>query len=76
MIRATLLLTAFLAAAPVYAGGPVIEDTAEPVPQTRLSPGEKIAIAAGLLLIIGLVAGGGGDNVCNGQDDTPTEPGC
>lgn len=74
-MKRLLLLTAFLAATPVYAGGPVIEDTAEPVPQTRLSPGEKIAIAAGLLLIIGLVAGGG-DNVCNGPDDTPTEPGC
>lgn len=68
-----------LLAAPAHAGGPVlaIEDTAEPVAQTHLSPGEKIGLAVLGLIIIGALAGGGGSDVCNDGGEEPSpEPGC
>lgn len=78
-LKATALTAAIMTAIAGHAlaGGPVIiEDTAEAAPAPKLSPGEKIAIAAGLLLIVGILAGGGGggDVLCNG-DEGPADPG-
>ena len=52
-------------AIPVNAGGPVIiEDPEEGAPVALLSPGEKIALAAGILLVGALLLGGGGSDDC------------
>ena len=74
------LLTALtLAATPVAAGGPVlIEDRydTESEAAPKLTAGEKLAIAAGLLLVIALASGGGSGSVCNGDEQPTPEPGC
>ena len=72
----TLLIALTLAASPVAAGGPVIiEDAYEAEPAPKLTAGEKLAIAAGLLFVIALASGGSPD-ICQGPDDQPTpEPG-
>lgn len=78
-MKLTTLLIAALLAVPAHAGGPVlaIEDTAEPVAQAHLSPGEKIGLAVLGLIIIGALAGGGGSDVCNDGGEEPSpEPGC
>ena len=69
-----LLLTALLLATnPAIAGGPVVvEDAYEAEPAPRMTAGEKLAVAAGLLLIIAIASGG--SDVCNGPDDVP-QPG-
>ena len=69
-----LLTAAFLLAfaTPTFAGGPVIvEEAYEAEPAPKLSPGENLAIAAGLILVIGLIAIGGGDDPV-----TPPPAGC
>ncbi len=65
-------------AVPAIAGGPVIVEEAYEAPAApRLTPGEKIAIAAGLILVIGLVAGGGsgGPAACACNGDEPPDGG-
>ncbi len=70
-----LLTAAILAPLPAHAGGPVIiEDAYEAEPAPKLTPGEKIALAAGLLILGGLLLGnGGGDSpaacTCNDQPE-------
>jgi len=77
-MKKILLTAAILAPLPAHAGGPVIiEDAYEAEPAPKLTPGEKIAIAAGLLLIgVAIIAsgngGGGGGCICN---DQPTDGG-
>jgi hypothetical protein len=67
------LTLAVFTAMPAHAGGPVIIE--EPPEQGRpavfLTPGEKIALGAGLLLFGALLLGGGGsDNcACNAPDE-------
>lgn len=67
------LTLTLLIAVPAHAGGPVIIE--EPPefgkPAMILSPGEKIAIAAGLILFGALAFGGGGsdDCTCNTLDE-------
>jgi hypothetical protein len=67
-MKQILLPLALIAAlaAPLHAGGPVIiEDAYEAEPAPRLTPGEKLAIAAGLILVGALIFGGGGsDDAC------------
>lgn len=77
-LKAMALTAAIMAviAGHADAGGPVIEDTAEPVAQTHLSPGEKIGLAVLGLIIIGALAGGGGNDVCNNDEPSPTDGGC
>jgi hypothetical protein len=72
MIRATLLLTAFLAATPVYAGGPVItEDAYEAEPQRH---DRKIGgLVVGILVIAAIAALANGGGNCTGPED-PVEP--
>jgi hypothetical protein len=55
---------------PAQAGGPVIiEEPPEGAPVARLSPGEKIALAAGLLFLGALISSGGSDDCpCNTPD--------
>lgn len=71
----TLFLTATLFATPVIAGGPVIvEEAYEAEPVQTLTPGEKIAIAAGIILVGALIFGGNGggdaiDCACNDQPE-------
>jgi hypothetical protein len=65
MLAMTLVLCAPLAA---QAGGPVlIEEPFEPVPAPAFTPAEKIALAAGLILVGALLFGSGGsdDCICN-----------
>ena len=70
-----LLLISMLLVSPAYAGGPVIvEDAYEAEPAPRMTAGEKLAVAAGLLLIIA-IASGGGDN-CNGDPQPEPESNC
>ena len=72
-----LLIALTLAATPLHAGGPVIvEDAYEAEPTPKLTPGQKLAIAAGLIVVGALILGGGGgsDSPCNTPDE-PTEPG-
>lgn len=67
-----LLTAALLAPLPTFAGGPVIvEDAYEAEPKPRLTPGEKIAIAAGLLVLGAFIIGNGGgsDCTCNDQPE-------
>lgn len=54
-------------AMPAHAGGPVIieEPTEEGQPALLLSPGEKIALTAGLLVVGALLLGGGGSDDCS-----------
>lgn len=61
-----LALTLSLCTAlPAYAGGPVIiEDPSEGSPAAILSPGEKLALAAGLIVVGALIFGGGGSDDC------------
>lgn len=56
---------------PAQAGGPVIiEEPYEMEPAALLSPGEKIALAAGLILIGALIGAGGSDDCpCNTPDE-------
>jgi hypothetical protein len=61
-------------ALPVQAGGPVIieEPVEEGAPAALFSPGEKIALAAGLILLGALISSGGGSDSncpCNSPDD-------
>lgn len=67
------LTLTLLAAMPVHAGGPVIieEPPEEGGPVAVFSPGEKIAFAAGLILVGALLLGGGGsaDCTCNSPDE-------
>ena len=67
---------ALLLTVPVHAGGPVliVEEAYEAEPTPKLTPGQKIAIAAGFLIVGGLLLGGGGSDgpsacTCNGPDD-------
>ena len=63
-------------ALPAQAGGPVIieESGEESAPAALLSPGEKIALAAGLILLGALISSGGGsDSACS--CNTPDEGG-
>jgi hypothetical protein len=74
------LTLSLLLAVPAHAGGPVIieEPPGAGIPVAGLTPGEKIALAAGLLLLGVLVFGGGSDDcVCNrpGEGETPGEGG-
>ncbi|HLQ20121.1 MAG TPA: hypothetical protein VK146_14190 [Tabrizicola sp.] len=57
---------ALCTAMPAQAGGPVIieEPPEEGRPAVILSPGEKIALAAGLLVVGALLIGGGGSDDC------------
>lgn len=77
-----LLTAALLACQPAQAGGPVIiEDAYEAEPAPKLTPGEKIALAAGLLILGGLLLGnGGGDGAaactCNDRPDDGGSCGC
>ncbi|MES2814498.1 MAG: hypothetical protein V4720_06350 [Pseudomonadota bacterium] len=71
-----ILLPLALAAAlalPAQAGSPVIiEDAYEAEPAPGLTPGEKIAIAAGLIVVGALIFGGGGgssDCACTDQPE-------
>ena len=81
-MKAIILTAAILAAAPAHAGGPVIiEDAYEAEPAPKLTPGETIAIAAGLLILGGLLLGnGGGDGpaacTCNDTPDGGGQCGC
>ena len=85
-IRTTLLTAATgiaLLTNPSFGGGPVIvEDAYEAEPAPKLTPGEKIAIVAGILIIGGLLIGSGGSDgpaacACNDQpDDGGTSCGC
>lgn len=58
---------------PANAGGPVliVEDAYEAEPVPKLTPGEKIALAAGLLVLGAFIIGNGGgsDCTCNDQPD-------
>jgi hypothetical protein len=65
------LALAICTAMPAHAGGPVIiEEPEEGRPQVLLSPGEKIALTAGLILLGALVLGGGSDDCpCNTPDE-------
>jgi hypothetical protein len=59
-------------ALPAHAGGPVIiEDTYEAEPAARLSPGQQIALVAGLIVVGALIFGGGDSDACpcNTPDD-------
>jgi hypothetical protein len=69
------LTLSLLLAVPVYAGGPVIinEPPEEGSPVAIMSPGEKIAITAGLLLVGAFLLGGGGSDDCSCR--TPGEDG-
>lgn len=65
---------------PANAGGPVliVEDAYEAEPVPKLTPGEKIALAAGLLIVGALIIGNGGgsDCACNSPDDGGGTCGC
>jgi hypothetical protein len=62
MLAMTLVLITPLAA---QAGGPVlIEEPFETVPAPAFTPGEKIALAAGLILVGALLFGSGGSDDC------------
>lgn len=55
-----------------HAGGPVIiEEPYENIPSPAFSPGEKIALAAGLILVGALIlsSGGSDDCACNSIDE-------
>lgn len=55
-----------------HAGGPVIiEEPYENLPTPALSPAEKIALAAGLILVGAFILGSGGsdDCACNTRDE-------
>lgn len=69
------LTLTFLLAVPAHAGGPVIidEPPEEGSPVAILSPGEKIALTAGLLLVGAFLLGGGGSDDCS--CNTPGEGG-
>lgn len=73
-MKTLALILAMTAAIPAHAGGPVIiEEAYEAIPAPRLTPGEKIAIAAGLILVIGLIGTSGGSDgpaacACNGDE--------
>lgn len=64
-------------ALPAQAGGPVIieEPVEEGNPALLLSPGEKIALAAGLILLGAALIGGGGGSDTNCSCFTPGEGG-
>lgn len=69
------LTLTLLVAVPANAGGPVIidEPPEEGRPVAILSPGEKIALTAGLILIGAFLLGGGGSDDC--PCNTPGEAG-
>ena len=60
------LTLALSLAMPAHAGGPVIieEPPEEGQPALLLSPGEKLALTAGLLVVGALLLGGGGSDDC------------
>ena len=63
MTRLALILSLALAL-PANAGGPVIvEEAYEAEPAPRLTPGEKIAIAAGILILCAIACGSDGPDV-------------
>jgi hypothetical protein len=67
MLAMTLILFTPLAA---QAGGPVlIEEPFETVPSPALSPGERIALTAGLILVGALLFGSGGSDNCACNSD-------
>jgi hypothetical protein len=54
---------ALCTALPAQAGGPVIiEEPFESAPAPTLSPGEKLALAAGLIVVGAMIFGGGSDD--------------
>ena len=62
MLAMTLVLCTPLAA---QAGGPVlIAEPFETVPSPAFTPGEKIALTAGLILVGALLFGSGGSDDC------------
>lgn len=68
------LILTLTAAVPAHAGGPVIiEEPYEAAPTVMLTPGEKIAIVAGLIVLGALAFGGGGSDDC--PCNTPDEGG-
>lgn len=72
-IRQTLLACAtgatLLLSTQAQAGGPVIvEDAYEAEPAPKLTPGEKLAIAAGIIIVGALIVGGGGSGDCTCND--------
>lgn len=69
------LALTLLTALPAHAGGPVIieEPPEEGNSAVFLSPGEKIALTAGLILVGALLLGGGGSDDC--PCNTPGEGG-
>lgn len=72
-MKALLLTAAILAAAPVHAGGPVIEDAAEAAPLVRSHNNRLVPILFGIA-VAAILLGGGSDSPCNTPDE-PTEPG-
>lgn len=80
-MKQILLTAALLAPLPAIAGGPVIvEDAYEAEPAPKLTPGEKIALAAGIIIVGAMILGGGGGSdacTCNDQpEDGPGSCGC
>lgn len=61
------LALAVFTAIPAHAGGPVIIEEPPELgrPAVIFSPGEKIALGAGLLLVGALLLGGGGSDNCS-----------
>ena len=72
-----LLIALTLAASPVAAGGPVIIEEDPMVAEARpSSEGRWVVPVIVGLIIIGSLASGGSDAVCQGPDEQPTpEPG-
>ena len=71
----TLLIALTLAAAPAYAGGPVIiEDAAEAAPLVRSHNNRLVPILFGLA-VAAILLGGGSDSPCNTPDEPTPEPG-
>lgn len=80
-MKALLLTAAILAAAPAYAGGPVIiEETDDVVASNSDDRPNILPILIGIGILAIIASGGGGSDVCNG-DESPVDavdqgPGC
>jgi hypothetical protein len=80
-MKALLLTAAILAAAPAYAGGPVIiEETDDFVASNSDDRPNILPILIGIGILAIIASGGGGSDVCNGAespvDAVDQGPGC